>query len=528
MKKSLRKIIAVLLSLIMVFACMSIGSVALSHEGTELTDIRDYDVGFIAHNESETMILVSMMHKNEEYSYLGVTENATEYRIVDFESVIPDDSDYMEIIDYTVNGDTFIFLADLYKYVVTDESPDGTQQGYDLFFDGSLIITTEDFVDFESFPFKVNYNNEDVFNEFERYNELSAFGYVGDTFVYANTDYIITKRTDTIVKGKGVYYTTKDFKSWTVCYTPEIILGTVPCEGGLVLPGVYYLYTFRYTALNNGLIIDVEETILKENYLGGQSESSMLTQTYVTRDFKNYKSFFKADDGIKYYDCEYMTLSSYKDSFFMLKEYSVNNESFFEIVKADYNDSKLTTSHKEKSSAFYNYYQTDDCIYITVNGFDTDSQLCSFGNNLKYTKIFTESSIMIFVGKVINDTFYATYGDTLYTFKNGDSDEYRFCGKPFEGCTLLEWNTVNGELFAIYEKNSAKYIAGEFLKTGDADADGKISSSDALMILQASTGLENLDDRSFSVADIDKDGTLKSSDALAVLQYSTGLITKFV
>ena len=61
--------------------------------------------------------------------------------------------------------------------------------------------------------------------------------------------------------------------------------------------------------------------------------------------------------------------------------------------------------------------------------------------------------------------------------------------------------------------------ATKSIAIGDADGDGKITSSDALMILRASVSLESVP---FKIGDVDEDGKITSSDALAVLRHSVG------
>ncbi len=57
---------------------------------------------------------------------------------------------------------------------------------------------------------------------------------------------------------------------------------------------------------------------------------------------------------------------------------------------------------------------------------------------------------------------------------------------------------------------------------GDADGDGSITSTDALMILRQSIGLEDSDDKSKAITDVDGDSFITADDALAVLRYSVG------
>ncbi len=62
---------------------------------------------------------------------------------------------------------------------------------------------------------------------------------------------------------------------------------------------------------------------------------------------------------------------------------------------------------------------------------------------------------------------------------------------------------------------------------GDMNSDGNINASDALSVLQMSTGIVEASDYQLAIGDINADGKTNSSDALLILQLSTGLITSF-
>lgn len=83
----------------------------------------------------------------------------------------------------------------------------------------------------------------------------------------------------------------------------------------------------------------------------------------------------------------------------------------------------------------------------------------------------------------------------------------------------IEVSTVSNDYFINAKVNF------DYVRSGDVDGSFKINSSDALAILQSTTGLVTLDGNRLAAADVDRDGKVLSKDALAVLQYSTGLIT---
>lgn len=57
--------------------------------------------------------------------------------------------------------------------------------------------------------------------------------------------------------------------------------------------------------------------------------------------------------------------------------------------------------------------------------------------------------------------------------------------------------------------------------TGDVDLDGKITSADALTVLQHATGITTLTSEQKKIADVNKDGRINSTDALEILHYIT-------
>lgn len=77
------------------------------------------------------------------------------------------------------------------------------------------------------------------------------------------------------------------------------------------------------------------------------------------------------------------------------------------------------------------------------------------------------------------------------------------------------------------EAGSFSYGAKPTYTLGDVNNDGKINSSDALLILQSAVGKITLSATQTLAADVNKDGKINSSDALKVLQYAVGKITSF-
>lgn len=62
------------------------------------------------------------------------------------------------------------------------------------------------------------------------------------------------------------------------------------------------------------------------------------------------------------------------------------------------------------------------------------------------------------------------------------------------------------------------------MQNGYISYDCTITGLDALMAIQAASGLLTLNDFQKSLVDVNKDGRITSVDALRVLQFATGLI----
>lgn len=72
----------------------------------------------------------------------------------------------------------------------------------------------------------------------------------------------------------------------------------------------------------------------------------------------------------------------------------------------------------------------------------------------------------------------------------------------------------------LWEKDVLVYVGGGITRA-DINADGKINSIDALLILQANVGITVFDEAEQLAADVNGDGRINSIDALTVLQIST-------
>lgn len=74
---------------------------------------------------------------------------------------------------------------------------------------------------------------------------------------------------------------------------------------------------------------------------------------------------------------------------------------------------------------------------------------------------------------------------------------------------------------------SLKFKIASSSQKGDVNKDGKINSTDALLVLQSSVGSISLSSEQKTLADVNSDNKVNSTDALKILQYSVGSINKF-
>lgn len=71
------------------------------------------------------------------------------------------------------------------------------------------------------------------------------------------------------------------------------------------------------------------------------------------------------------------------------------------------------------------------------------------------------------------------------------------------------------------------HITADAGKKGDADRDGKITTDDALIILEVAAGIYKLEGDGSSSLDVNQSTTVTTDDALEVLKYAVGIIDNF-
>lgn len=80
---------------------------------------------------------------------------------------------------------------------------------------------------------------------------------------------------------------------------------------------------------------------------------------------------------------------------------------------------------------------------------------------------------------------------------------------------------------AVIKVASFQYGEKPAYTLGDVNNDGKINSTDALLVLQYAVNTVSLDSAQQMAADVNRDGKINSTDALLILQYAVNIIKTF-
>lgn len=241
-------------------------------------------------------------------------------------------------------------------------------------------------------------------------------------------------------------------------------------------------------------------------------------------DSQAYQNFIYYN-GSEYYNSE--ACENYASDWVTSSLRQWLNNSFYKTAFSAEEKSQIGTSHLENKSIIssaYNSADTYDKIfpisyYDAANsayGFDSSSDANDAARQLKGTD-YAKCQGLYVSSSYDGPSWWRlrspnnSYGATEVVLGGW---AYGYCGA----------GDTDGGVVPAFKFNPKSTIPN---KIGDINADGKINSADALLVLQSSTGVITLTDTQKLLADVNEDGKINSTDALLILQYATGKITSF-
>lgn len=532
MKNKLLKLIALIMCIVITCLTLSVGSMAASGKVHKIDKLDGFYIDCVETNESGTIALLVSRY-NEEYR-CAFTKNGTEYTILNFDKYLPNGCDKIQIYNYATKEDLFVFL--LYAYKTETVKEEYYDENEDEYYYGEyetdvlsqrIIITTKDFVTYNKF----NVNLPDVAGIDELYYAFyfSAFDFVGDNLIFYDANYKNTSGTN----GVGVYYSTKDFKNWNVHYTPE-------CQ--LKNANDYYYGDFRFDVQDDTLIV-------KFAY-DSEGRETIYEKAFATNNFKDYISVY--DKSNVNGDASSAEFKYFIDNnlCYRLELYYILTSGGKYKIEVDWTKIDLNTGKEEKllsaKNIFYWRYSINDNGKICFATEDSNGKVSAY----TYEKNSNEFVSKTIDYKLSESVFYSNNGSVMFFYNKGnlcisetwnlfDYKKYNISSIGFDA-ESMEPFILNNKVFLlenkivfknddyIYKTRVAETdIVLNQTKIGDLNNDSKINSSDALLTLQAATGIVNLTQEQRSFADVNKDSKVNSQDALLILQFATNLIQSF-
>ncbi len=241
-------------------------------------------------------------------------------------------------------------------------------------------------------------------------------------------------------------------------------------------------------------------------------------------DSQAYQNFIYYN-GSEYYNSE--ACENYASDWVTSSLRQWLNNSFYKTAFSAEEKSQIGTSHLENKSIIsiaYNSADTYDKIFLisyydaanSAYGFDSSSDANDAARQLKGTD-YAKCQGLYVSSSYDGPSWWRlrspnnSYGATEVVLGGW---AYGYCGA----------GDTDGGVVPAFKFNPKSTIPN---KIGDINADGKINSADALLVLQSSTGVITLTDTQKLLADVNEDGKINSTDALLILQYATGKITSF-
>ena len=121
----------------------------------------------------------------------------------------------------------------------------------------------------------------------------------------------------------------------------------------------------------------------------------------------------------------------------------------------------------------------------------------------------------------VNDENYKSKKEAIETAEKALNDYLAQCG---EECKVF---CDNADVLTAARKAYDDLVKLHSVKLGDVNGDTEINPTDALMVLQHTVELIDLNETQRAAADVNKDQQINPTDALKILQYTVELITEF-
>ena len=280
--------------------------------------------------------------------------------------------------------------------------------------------------------------------------------------------------------------------------------------------------TYQYdNGYNKGNIYYFKYEPLSWRILDPSEGYVMCNQIIDSQAYQNFIYY----NGSEYYNSE--ACENYASDWVTSSLRQWLNNSFYKTAFSEEEKSQIGTSHLENKSTYSSTYDSADTYdkiflisyYDAANsayGFDSSSDANDAARQLKGTD-YAKCQGLYVSSSYDGPSWWRlrspnnSYGATEVVLGGW---AYGYCGA----------GDTDGGVVPAFKFNPKSTIPN---KIGDINADGKINSADALLVLQSSTGVITLTDTQKLLADVNEDGKINSTDALLILQYATGKITSF-
>ena len=196
-------------------------------------------------------------------------------------------------------------------------------------------------------------------------------------------------------------------------------------------------------------------------------------------------------------------------------------------IQAQYKEQVFTVTFKDMGGATLSTQQVGYGKAATAPASTPSHEGYMFkGWDKDFSYIVSNLTVNAMFAKCWKVTFFDTVANEVIEVQSVEQNSSASAPKApeHEGYTFSGWDkvfayiTADITVNAIYDMNAV---------IGDANGDGKINTSDAVIVLKYAAGMVQLDDTQFIAANTNKDDKVNTSDAVLILKYAAGMITGF-